>query len=66
MQRLVRTLMLATLLVIIAATMATTMAKTGADKSAIFWVEPYGNLTSVAAYQTAWRQFGQNRRPGWV
>ena len=31
-----------------------------ASRSVLFWLEPYGNLTSVNAYRQAWRQFGED------
>ena len=36
------------------------------SRTALFWLEPYANLTSVAAYKAAWAQFGANARPGYL
>ena len=36
-----------------------------AARTALFWLEPYANLTTVASYTAAWSQFGANKRPGY-
>ena len=36
------------------------------NRSALFWLEPYANLTTVADYRTAWQQFSTNARPGYI
>ena len=35
-------------------------------RTALFWVEPYANLTSVDDYAEAWQQFSANKRPGYL
>jgi hypothetical protein len=37
-----------------------------ANRTVVWWLEPYANLTSVDAYSRAWRQFQQNKRPGYI
>ena len=36
------------------------------NRTALFWLEPYANLTTEAAYAQAWSQFGENKRPGYI
>ena len=36
------------------------------NRTVLFWLEPYHNLTSVQAYETAWRQWRVNARPGYL
>ena len=36
------------------------------NRTALFWLEPFANLTSVAAYKDAWEQFGARARPEYV
>ena len=36
------------------------------NRTALFWLVPYPNLTTVADYTTAWAQFGENQRPGYI
>ena len=36
------------------------------NRSALFWLEPYANLTTVADYRAAWQQFSTNARPGYI
>eukprot|EP00040_Diaphanoeca_grandis_P003085 m.23715 g.23715 ORF g.23715 m.23715 type:complete len:316 (-) comp14320_c0_seq1:280-1227(-) len=35
-------------------------------RQALFWLEPYTNLTSVADYKQAWRQWEHNKRDGYI
>jgi hypothetical protein len=36
------------------------------QRRALFWLEPYANVTSVAGYQSMWAQFAANARPGYI
>ena len=36
------------------------------NRTVLFWLEPYHNLTSIQAYESAWRQWGVHARPGYL
>ena len=38
----------------------------GVPRRVVWWLEPYANLTSIAEYTSAWRQWRDNARPGYV